>query len=93
MLVGISQFELFIPESGSLKSKRFVLNSLKTKLKNRFNISVSEVGETDKWQKSVLGVATVANDKRFINEVLSKVYNFVESDLRVQIVDYHVDIL
>lgn len=93
MLVGISQFELFIPESGSLKSKRFVLKSLKTRLKNRFNISVAEVGDTEKWQRATLGIATVADNRRFIDETLSKVYNFIENDRNLQITDYRVEIV
>jgi uncharacterized protein YlxP (DUF503 family) len=93
VLIGISQFELFIAESASLKSKRFVLNSIKTKLKNRFNISVSEVGNTEKWQKATLGVCTVANEKRFIDETLTKVFNFIERDTRVQIINYSTEIL
>ena len=93
MLVGISQFELFISESGSLKSKRFVVNSLKAKLKNRFNISVSEVGNNDKWQKATLGVCTIANEKRFIDETLTKVFTFIENDHRVEILNYFTEIL
>ena len=93
MFVGISQFELFIPESGSLKEKRFIIKSIKERLKNKFNISVAEVGHMDKWQKTAIGIAVVANEKRFIDETLSKVYRFIENDFRVQIIDFTTEIL
>jgi uncharacterized protein YlxP (DUF503 family) len=93
MFVGLSQFELFIPDSGSLKSKRFVLSSLKARLRNRFNVSVAEVGDTEKWQRVTLGVVTIGNEQRFVDETLAKIYNFVEGESRVQILGYRAEIL
>jgi len=40
MTVGIIQVDIFIGESNSLKEKRMVLNSLKSRLCNHFNIAV-----------------------------------------------------
>lgn len=93
MFVGIFQFELFIPESNSLKEKRFILQSIKTKLRNRFNISIAEVGHNDKWQRAVLGISVVANEKRFIDEVSGKILAFIERESRVQIIDYTCEII
>ncbi len=93
MFVGISQIELFIPESGSLKSKRFVLKSIKTKIQNKFNVSIAEVGSNDKWQRSTLGIATVSNDRKMVDSTLNKIINFVENDFRVELVDYSIEIL
>ena len=87
MFIGSLQLDLFLPGVLSLKEKRFALKSIKTKLKNKFNISVAEVDFNDKWQRSRLGVVCVANDRRFIDEILSKVINLVELDGRVEITD------
>jgi uncharacterized protein YlxP (DUF503 family) len=84
---------LLIPESGSLKEKRFIIKSIKERLKNKFNISVAEVGHLDKWQKTALGIATVANEKRFIDETLSKVHRFIDNDYRIEIIDSTTEIL
>lgn len=92
MFIGVGQIELFIPESGSLKSKRFVLKSLKTKIRNKFNVSVAEVDNNDKWQRTTLGISTVSNDQKIANSVISKIVNFIEDDYRVQVVDYHIEI-
>ncbi|HDQ00510.1 MAG TPA: DUF503 domain-containing protein [bacterium] len=92
MFVGVSQIELFIPESGSLKSKRFVLNSIKTKIRNKFNVSVAEIGNNEKWQRSTLAVSTISNDRKITDSTIHKVIHFVESDFRVELVDYTIEI-
>ena len=92
MFVAISQIELFIPESGSLKSKRFILNSIKTKIRNKFNVSVAEVENNDKWQRSTLGISTVTNERKLADSTINKVINFIENDYRVELIDYKIEI-
>ena len=92
MIVGTCEISLLIRESQSLKDRRRVLNGLKARLRDRFNISVSEVGSQENWKRSVLGVATVGSTKRFANQVLSKVIQFAESDPRVEILDHRMEI-
>jgi len=92
MFVGVSQIEFFIPESGSLKSKRFVLKSIKTKIRNKFNVSVAEVENNDKWQRSTFGVAIVSNDKKIIDSTLNQILNLIEDDGRVEVIDYGTEI-
>jgi len=92
MIVGICEISLLIRESQSLKDRRRVLNGLKARLRDRFNISVSEVGSQDNWKRSVLGLATVASTKRFANQVLSKAIQFAESDPRIEILDHRMEI-
>ena len=92
MFVGVGQVELYIPESGSLKSKRFVLKSIKTKIRNKFNVSVAEVENNDKWQRSSLGVAVVSNERKIVDSTLNQVINFIESDFRVEVIDHSIEI-
>ena len=87
MVVGVLQIELFIPESGSLKSKRFAIKSIKDRLKYRFNVSVAEIDKCDKWQRASLGVAAVANETKFIESVLNKALELVYGDRRVEVID------
>ncbi len=42
-------------------------------------MSIAEVAENDLWQKSVVGVAAVGNDRAFVNQTLDKVADFVAS--------------
>jgi len=87
VVVGTVTLEFLISESHSLKTRRRVVNSLKERIRGRFNVSVADLGSQDVWQRVVLGVAVVSNDGRFANEVLSKVVNLVAADPRVEIVD------
>ena len=92
MFVGVAQFEIFIPESGSLKSKRFVLKSIKTKIRNKYNVSVAEIDNNDKWQRSSIGIAVVSNDRKIIDSTLNQVFNFLENDFRLEVVDHSIEI-
>ncbi|HET8579713.1 MAG TPA: DUF503 domain-containing protein, partial [Nitrospiraceae bacterium] len=65
MVVGLCTLELYIPDGHSLKAKRQVLLSLKDRLRDKFNVSIAEVGDQDLWQKAVLGIACVANESAY----------------------------
>ncbi|MEF3254606.1 MAG: DUF503 domain-containing protein [Deferribacterales bacterium] len=93
MQVGTLLLELDIPSAYSLKDKRRVLNSLKEKLKNRFNVSVSEVGEKDIWNRGYLAVAVVGDDNKFIDAQLQEVLKFVEMFKDVLLIDVRMEII
>lgn len=93
MAIVILRVILFIGNSNSLKSKRMILHSLKARLRNRFNIAISEVGDEDKWQKSTLAIVGVEKDKRHIDRQASKIINFIENFNQVDIVDYEMEMI
>ena len=74
-------------ESTSLKEKRRIVRSIVERLKNRFNISIAEVGHSEALRRTALGLALVSNETAYLEKMLDKVINFVESDPRVQIID------
>ena len=92
MLIGVCTVDLHLPESGSLKNKRYIVKSLKDRIKKKFNVSISEIDYHDLWQRSLLGVAVVSQDAQFAHKVLSKVVDFIRSETRVELIDYHVEI-
>lgn len=55
--VGIYSFELFFPDSHSLKEKRMHLRSVKQHLVNRVGCSIAEVDHHDTWQRTRLTLA------------------------------------
>jgi uncharacterized protein YlxP (DUF503 family) len=87
VVVGVMRIELFIPESGSLKTKRFAVKSIKDRLKSKFNISVAEVDNGDKWQRASIGICGVSNDRQFLETMLNKALDLVYGDRRVQVID------
>jgi len=90
MVVGVLQVDLSIPGADSLKSKRMVLRSLKDRIHREFNVSIAEVGDNDQWQSASLGIVIASNDKRFANQVLSKIVDFIEASRDLVIDDYHL---
>ena len=93
MIVGLLSVRLRIPESQSLKDKRQVVKSLIARIRNKFNVSASEIGGNDLWQEAVLGMACVGNEKRFINQVLDKILDHIRSVPTVDLVDFQIEIL
>jgi uncharacterized protein YlxP (DUF503 family) len=93
MIVGICTVELFIPDGHSLKDKRQVLLSLKDRLRDKFNVSVAEVGDQDLWQRAVLGIACVANEGTYVNQVLDSVLNLIRSIPTVEMTQSHIEML
>ena len=80
MVVGVLTITLSIPEANSLKDKRKVIKGLKDRLRNKFNISVSEIGDQDIWRSAVIALAIVSDDSNFANSVLSKAQDYIESN-------------
>ena len=71
-----------------------VLHSLKARLRNRFNIAISEVGDDqDKWQKSTLAIVGVQKDKRYLDRKFSQIINFIENFNQASIVDYELEMI
>ena len=93
MVIAILRVILFIGHSNSLKTKRMVLHSLKTRLRNKFNIAISEVDDEDKWQKATLAIVGVQNDKRYMDRQASLIINFIENFNQVDIVDYEMEMI
>jgi len=93
MTIGLCRLDLYLPECGSLKHKRGILKSLVTRIRNKFNVSVSELEDNDRWQKALLGVAIVANDSRYANQVLSKVVDMVQGQGQLILMDYSLELL
>src|ERR1051325_9976232 len=60
--VGIYSFELFLPESHSLKEKRMVVRSVKAQLQNRTGCSIAEVDHHDVWQRARLTLSCTARE-------------------------------
>ena len=93
MVIGICQLDLRIPENHSLKGKRHVIRKLVDRVRSRFNIAISEVGDNDLWQRAQIGICMVSNDRRYMNSSLDKVIDFIEKMHIVEIVHSEMEIL
>lgn len=85
MFVLAVAFELRLPNSHSLKEKRGVLKPLITLLRQRFGVSVAEVGHQDTWQRSTLGLATVGSSEHQAVEAIDAVERLVWSRVDLEV--------
>jgi len=93
MIVGLCTVELHFPDSQSLKGKRKILVSLKTRLQNRFNISVAEIDDNHLWQKSILGIASVANETARVHQTLDHVLNEIRANPSLELLRSQIEVL
>ena len=94
MNAGVLRFTLRLPESGSLKDKRQVVRSLAQRIRNKFQVSVAEVGDNDLWQIATIGVACVTNTHRHCEEMLDEIVTYVrESRLDAEVIHVESEII
>ena len=92
MLVGLLTVEIFISESNSLKSKRYVVNSLKDRLRNKFNVSVAE-DANNLWQRTTIAIACVSNRKSHLQETMQKIKDMIFQEAEFEVIDHVLEIL
>lgn len=54
-----------------------VLRRVKDRVRNKFNVAIAEVEDNDVWQRAVVGLAVLGNDRRFVESALDEVVRFV----------------
>ena len=82
MIVGVMTAKLYLHGVTSLKGKRSIVKSLIERLRNRFNISVSETDHNDNKTAAVITIAIVSNQSRFVNQQMDKIIDFMRNDFR-----------
>ena len=82
-----------IPAAQSLKEKRRVLKSIKDRIRARFNASVSEIGELDKWQASVIGVCVIGLDKGHLSGTLESVLALFDEVRDINVTQHQIEFM
>jgi uncharacterized protein YlxP (DUF503 family) len=93
MVVGTLSIKIAIRSSRSLKDKRRIIKGLKDRIRNKFNVSISETDAQDNHKCSVISVAMVGTDRQYVNSVLSSVINFFRFFPQVELVDYELGLI
>lgn len=71
----------------SLKEKRMVVKSIVQRLKNKFNISVSEVDEQDIHKTIVIGIAGVCASSAQCDSTMESILDFIEDNTDAEMID------
>lgn len=79
MVVGICRVDLLIPEGDSLKDKRKVLRRAIERTREKFGVSVAEVGDHELYRRARIGLAVVGNDKRRLQSTIDGILAFMAS--------------
>lgn len=79
MIVGLALCECFIYDAHSLKDKRAVLQRILTRLKQKFNASVSEVGYQDVWQRTKIAIVVVSSATASTEHELQNCLKLIDS--------------
>lgn len=79
MFIGILGMEFRLHGNESLKDKRRVALSLKQKVRNKFNVSIAEVGSENDMGRLSLAVVSVSNERRHLESRLLKCQSMMEA--------------
>jgi len=78
MYIESAQITIYIPHSASLKDKRQISRSIIDKLRQKFNVSASEVDTQDMHQTLTVGVAVVSGESKHAAQSLNAIIRFIE---------------
>lgn len=91
MITRTAQITLYAPACHSLKDKRMIVQSILTKVRNKFNVSIAEVDAQDAHQTIVIGMAVVSTSNSHTQNVLDEVVRFIENNANAEVtgVDFY----
>jgi len=78
MRIGAALIELYLPDAESLKARRRVARSVADRLRQRFRVSVAELGDAEDRHCVQLGLALVGSEAAELRSRLEKMVRFVE---------------
>jgi uncharacterized protein YlxP (DUF503 family) len=91
MWIAVIRLDLLVPGSRSLKDRRQAVRSLKERLRNKYDIACSEVGDLESWNRASLGLSAVANEKPLLQDIASDISRYAQNDPNVQITGVQSD--
>lgn len=90
-MIVYAEVECVIYSIHSLKQKRSVIKRITSKLRNDYNVSVAELDFNDLWQRTKLGIVTIANKQKVaeqrIQEVLKTIDHYPELERTITTVN------
>ena len=86
MIVGTLLVEIHLGPVFSLKEKRQLVRSVIDRIKQRFNVSVAEIGQQEEHRWAIIGIACVANATNHVDRQLDHILDFLDQDGRFSLV-------
>lgn len=92
MIVGTLRVRLLLRQARSLKDKRQVVQSIKARMRNDFNVSVAEIEHQDNRQLATLGFAMVGNETHPIKVALGQIVDALRVHPVAELVDSELEV-
>ncbi|MGL5068272.1 MAG: DUF503 domain-containing protein [Sarcina sp.] len=92
MNILIMEFKIRVSWVNSLKEKRMIVKSILAKLRNKFNVSVSEVGSHDDHKIIVIGLAGISDSAKILDAMGEKIIDFIEDNNDGEILEIYKNI-
>ncbi|MEN2464531.1 DUF503 domain-containing protein [Ornithinibacillus sp. FSL M8-0202] len=73
------EVECMMYDGHSLKDKRSVIKRIMAKLRNDFNVAVTELDYHDLWQRTKLGVVTITNERTHGEQIMQEVLRVIDT--------------
>ncbi|TYS16243.1 DUF503 family protein [Rossellomorea vietnamensis] len=78
-MIAYVECEFIIHDSHSLKDKRSVLQRVLTRLKQKYNVAVSEIDHQDVWQRTRIAIVTVSSSSQSARAVIDSALKLTDS--------------
>ncbi|GAA0495870.1 DUF503 domain-containing protein [Salinibacillus aidingensis] len=85
------EIECFIYDTHSLKQKRSVLKRFLHRIRQSFNVSISELDYQDLWQRTLVGIAHVSSDKIQAEKVLQEIVKLTDSFSELEVTNKQIE--
>lgn len=91
MVIGLLALDIHFPHSQSLKDKRKELNSLKGRIRQKYNVALAELDYQDTWQRTKIGVVTLNSQAGVVEDLLTRILQDVEGHINGDILKADID--
>ncbi len=92
MIIGTARITLALPGSRSLKQKRGVVQSVKDRIQNEFNVSVSEVDGHEQYGQCVIAIACISRNGELLQKTFDRLGDSLEKRRDLVVQAYEIEI-
>ena len=92
-MIVYAEIEFIIQTAHSLKEKRAVLQRMKTRTKQKFNVSIAEIDHQNVWQRTRIALVAVASSKEAAERELMYAVHFLQSNPQWEQLDFYREYL
>lgn len=92
MKILVMEIKIRVSFVNSLKEKRMILRSIKEKIKNKFNVSISEVDSQDNHKLITLGISSIFSEKDLLSNLKEKIIDYIEGNFEGEIIEVYEEI-